>query len=508
MSGMARKSALLLAAHATQYLLWILSWVFLGRYSVNTGARWLLFAWAGTLAALVPARALNIWLEGSLFASMGAAIKARLFSGALKLNPNELRHCGLGSFLAQVLESEAVETLALTGGIAAVLAAFEICIAGWILSRYAIVLAAWCAVSTLPAVLYFLRLRRWTEARMQMSGEIVERMMGHRTRLAQQAAERRNEGEAEMLETYMADSGRLDRAGTALFALLPRGWLLVGFASVAPAMSTAKGLNSSAAVLLGGVMLAYVAFKRLGVSLSELVAACVAAKRMAPLFANGSRDGDFATQFKLSPRREAGMALEARDLSFRHSAAPAPVLRFATLLINEGDRILIEGPSGGGKTTLASLLAGLRKPDSGLLLLNGLDIHTLGHERWRKSVAAAPQFHENHIVTETLAFNLLMARGWPPQPGDIEEAEAVCRELGLGPLLERMPGGIFQMIGDGGWQLSHGERSRIFIARALLQRAEMVILDESFAALDPETLSTALTCALRRANTLIVVAHP
>jgi ATP-binding cassette subfamily B protein len=90
----------------------------------------------------------------------------------------------------------------------------------------------------------------------------------------------------------------------------------------------------------------------------------------------------------------------------------------------------------------------------------------------------------------------------------MEEADTVCRELGLGDVLDRMPSGLLQMVGEGGWQLSHGERSRVYIARALLQDASLVILDESFAALDPENLRTALECVLRRARTLMVIAHP
>jgi ATP-binding cassette subfamily B protein len=71
-----------------------------------------------------------------------------------------------------------------------------------------------------------------------------------------------------------------------------------------------------------------------------------------------------------------------------------------------------------------------------------------------------------------------------------------------------MPGGLMQMVGETGWQLSHGERSRLFIARALLQNAEMIVLDESFAALDPKSLETALSCVLARAPALLVIAHP
>ena len=72
----------------------------------------------------------------------------------------------------------------------------------------------------------------------------------------------------------------------------------------------------------------------------------------------------------------------------------------------------------------------------------------------------------------------------------------MLRELDLGPLLARMPSGLEQLVGESGWQLSHGERSRLFIARSLLQPLEARVLDESFAALDPETLEKALACVL------------
>ena len=142
------------------------------------------------------------------------------------------------------------------------------------------------------------------------------------------------------------------------------------------------------------------------------------------------------------------------------------------------------------------------------LLLHGLDAHTLGNETWRRRVVAAPQFHDNHVLTGTFAFNLLCGRRWPPRPEDLQEAEALCRELGLGELLDRMPAGLLQMVGETGWQLSHGEQNRLYMARALLQQAEVVVLDESFAALDPVNLRRAWQCVQRRAPTLLVIAHP
>jgi ATP-binding cassette subfamily B protein len=150
----------------------------------------------------------------------------------------------------------------------------------------------------------------------------------------------------------------------------------------------------------------------------------------------------------------------------------------------------------------------MQVPRSGLLLARGLDMSCLGEAGWRARVSVAPQFHENHVLTESFAFNVLMSRGWPPRPSDLEEARAVCKELGLGPLLERMPGGMFETIGETGWQLSHGEQSRLFIARALLQNSDVVILDESLAALDPENMALTLRCLRARAPSLVVIAHP
>jgi ATP-binding cassette subfamily B protein len=146
-------------------------------------------------------------------------------------------------------------------------------------------------------------------------------------------------------------------------------------------------------------------------------------------------------------------------------------------------------------------------PTSGLLLLDGLDRATLGSRLWRRRIAGAPQFHENYIFNESLAFNLLMGRRWPPAEDDLYWAEVVCRRLGLGPLIERMPGGLFQLVGQAGWQLSHGERSRVYVARALLQGADLVVLDESFAELDPDNVRKCLPEAAGLSKSVLVVAH-
>lgn len=154
-------------------------------------------------------------------------------------------------------------------------------------------------------------------------------------------------------------------------------------------------------------------------------------------------------------------------------------------------------------------LAGLRRPHAGLVTIDGLDQATLG-DGWRRLATEAPQFHENHILTGSLAFNLLMGRTWPAQPADLAAAEALCREhgLGLGELIDRMPAGLMQPVGETAWQLSQGEKSRVHLARALLQGAPLTVLDESFAALDPDNLESCLAAIDRNAGAVLLIAHP
>ena len=119
----------------------------------------------------------------------------------------------------------------------------------------------------------------------------------------------------------------------------------------------------------------------------------------------------------------------------------------------------------------------------------------------------APQAHDNYLVGGSLAFNLLMGRRWPAEPADLAEAETVCRELGLDDLLDRLPAGLHQVVGETGWHLSQGERTRVFLARALLQKPELLVLDESFSALDAENVERAMRCVTNRAQAVLAIAH-
>jgi ATP-binding cassette, subfamily B, bacterial len=509
--------ATLIGAHLCEYILYVASWALLGRGALDgrMDPGWLA-AWLLLLLTSVPFRLLATNASGELALRLGALIKARLLAGALALEPEEIRREGAGQLLGRVLESNSVETLAIGGGLNAAVSTLELGVAAVIIGTGAsgwlglFALGGWLALLLMLARGYARARTRWTDKRMDITHDLVERMVGHRTRLVQERAGRWHDGEDNALGRYFELSGEVDRAAVWMGAWVPRGMLLVGLATLGPAFL--HGHDSvTVAVSLGGVLLAYRALRRFVAGLGDLTGAAIGWRTLRPLFeAAGRVTPPKAPLFALSPRRaEPGDALvEAHDVIFRYRDRGEPVLRGCSLSIRAGERILLEGPSGSGKSTLGTLLCGLRSPESGLLLLDGLDRHTLGLDGWRRRVVAAPQFHENHVFVGTVSFNLLFGRAWPPSEDDMREAMTLCRELGLGPLLERMPSGLEQMVGEVGWQLSHGERSRLYIARALLQEAELVVLDESFAALDPETLQLAMECVIRRARTLVVIAHP
>jgi ATP-binding cassette subfamily B protein len=512
----------LVGVHTVQYLLWLLAWWVIGRGALqgrfDTGS---LMAWALFLLTLIPCRLLATWWQGRLAISAGGLLKQWLLSGALRLDLEETRHQGAGQLLGRVIESDVVESLALSGGLLGLVAGIELVIAPMILSAgaggwyHALLLLGWVGGTCLLGGWYFRSRQRWTAARLEMTHDLVERMVGHRTRLAQEAQEHWHDGEEQVVERYLALARAMDRRVTLLLALVPRGWCVLGLLGLVPAFVSGQSTPVALAVGLGGTLLAYRALHKLAAGLVHLTGAALAWQQIAPLVAAATHpeaSGAPTSTLALTPPVGQGenepSLIEVHDLVFRYREHGAAVLQDCCLCIRAGDRLILTGPSGGGKSTFVSLLTGLRLPESGLLLSRGLDLATLGADGWRQRVVAAPQFHENHVLTGTFAFNLLLGRHWPPQPADVQEAEAICRELGLGDLLDHMPAGLWQMVGETGWQLSHGERSRLYIARALLQHADVVILDESFGALDPENLQRALHCVLARASTLLVIAHP
>jgi ATP-binding cassette subfamily B protein len=233
---------ILLCVNTCEYSLWILSWWLLGWMTLNGRLEpgWLL-AWLLLLLTLIPCRLLGTSVSGRLAIQAGAVLKRRLLFGALRLEPDEIRHQGIGQLLGRVLESGAIESVALSGGLLGVTAIIELILAAFVLGagagswRHLILLVGTAIAAFCLGLRYYRRQRHWTGERLELTNDLVERMVGHRTRLAQEARAHWNEGEDQALERYLGVSRELDRAGVAFQVLVPRGWLIAGLLGLAPA---------------------------------------------------------------------------------------------------------------------------------------------------------------------------------------------------------------------------------------------------------------------------------
>lgn len=523
-AGLLRRLLGLLAAVAAVYALELLGWRVMGAAALDgrLDLGWMA-AWGLLLASAIPVQALAGWQEARFTLDGSRLLKQRLLMGALALDPDEVRQLGAGRWLGRVMESQALESMALDGGLAVGVAGIELLFAAGILAAGAAapahlaLLLAWVLAAVLLGSRLGHRLKHWTLQRLALSHALVERLVGHRTRLAQQAPERRLAAEDAEMQAYHEASRAMDRALVPVVAGIPGGWLLAGMGLLAPALAGGSASPARLAVSLGGLLFAHRALGALSGGLASLARAGIAWREVAPMCRAGASPGAGASPPGLLPgpasapaattSRPAGSLVEASQLVYTYRPGGPAVLNGVDLVVRPGERLLLQGSSGGGKSTLAALLTGRRQPQSGLLLMNGLDAATLG-SAWQRLAAEAPQFHENHVLAGSLAFNLMLGRDGRNDPNALAEAQALCEALGLGELLARMPLGLAQPLGETGWQLSHGERSRLFLARALLQRAPLTLLDESFAALDPQTLRLCLDCALRHSQTLLVIAHP
>jgi ATP-binding cassette subfamily B protein len=504
-----------LAGFSLSLVLALAAWWVVGRGALDGRLEpgWL-WAWALILASMVGCQAVASWAVGKLAVHLGGLTKERLLEGILSLAPEEIRSQGVGQLMGAVLETEALEALARAGGPLAAAGLLQILVGAVVLALGAAtllhlaLLALWVAVVLVLGARYHRRLLDWADARLGLTHDLVESMVGHRTLVVQRSAQR-HDGDEDALAIYERRAAALDASAARLATLAPRGWLAVGLIGLAPGFVSGQALPDALAISLGGILLVYWALRKLVDAGPALAAAALAWRRTRPFFraAAAARPESAPVVVTATDDAAARGLLVARDVTFRYPTRSEPAVRGASFTIRRGDRILLQGASGSGKSTLGALLTGLRQPSSGVLMLGGFDHHSLGPERWRERSGGVPQFHENHVLSESLVFNLAMGRGWPPRPEDWKEVETLCAQLGLTDLLARMPAGLQQMVGDSGWQLSHGERSRLYVARSLLQDLDLRVLDESFAALDPETFERVLDCVLARTRTLIVVAH-
>jgi len=194
--------------------------------------------------------------------------------------------------------------------------------------------------------------------------------------------------------------------------------------------------------------------------------------------------------------------LELRNLSFSYFDAKTQSLSQINLVIKEGERVAIMGRNGSGKTTLIKLLSGLYMPTQGSLTYNKLPIEQINKNIYRKKLAVVLQ--DFQLFSGSIKDNILMGREWIEE----SEIETALESSGTKNFLHMIPGGIESKLSDRGQSLSTGQRQSIALARALVGRPEILVLDESTSALDLNAEKDFLNnLDLSMLKTLILVTH-
>jgi ATP-binding cassette, subfamily B, bacterial len=209
--------------------------------------------------------------------------------------------------------------------------------------------------------------------------------------------------------------------------------------------------------------------------------------------------------FRYPPASEVSVAsLESPGGLFELVDEEAPtVLIDVELTIEPGQVVALVGPSGAGKTTIASLVPRLYDVTGGAVRIDGLDVRDITQSTLHHAIGVVAQ--DPHLFHESVADNLRYAR----PSANRAEMEAACRAARIHDVVAALPDGYDTIVGERGYRLSGGEKQRLAIARMLLKDPAVVILDEATSHLDTENealVQTALEEALR-GRTSIVIAH-
>ena len=205
------------------------------------------------------------------------------------------------------------------------------------------------------------------------------------------------------------------------------------------------------------------------------------------------------------------VAVRARGLGVRHPGRGRVTPSGLDLEVRRGEVVALVGPSGVGKSTAVQVLLGLRRPDAGrvelLTATAAVDLADVDPAAWQARVAWVPQHPV--LVPGTLRDNLLLTAP-SPQTVSPEQVARAAQDSGLAAVVAGLPQGWLTPVGHGGVGLSAGQRQRLALARALLREAELVVLDEPTAHLDPQTeqqIHAGVERLRQRGTAVLLVAH-
>ncbi len=221
-------------------------------------------------------------------------------------------------------------------------------------------------------------------------------------------------------------------------------------------------------------------------------------ERLSDIVQSAKEDG---LEVPVSEIRKVNGRIELEEVSFRYDPNEPFLFEEISLSIQSGEYIAITGPSGGGKTTLLKVMLGLLKPETGVMRIDGLPLHSLGLRNWR--AAAGVVMQDDQLLSGSIADNIA---SFDPQI-DMERVVECATLARAHDDISRMAMHYLSMIGDMGAALSGGQRQRLLLARALYHKPQVLFLDEGTANLDLQAERQIAEVISGMEITRIVVAH-
>ncbi len=202
-------------------------------------------------------------------------------------------------------------------------------------------------------------------------------------------------------------------------------------------------------------------------------------------------------------KKPADQGIELKNVSYRYNGATRDAVRDVSLSIRPGEHVALVGPSGSGKTTLAELMVRFFDVTQGEILIGGVNVKEMSSVSLMKQVSFV--FQDSRLIKKTILENVRMSK---PGASEEEVIEALKKAQCM-DIIEKLPNGIYTVIGEKGTYLSGGEQQRITIARAVLKDAPILILDEATAFADPDNEAKVQAAfeELAKGKTLIMIAH-
>ena len=197
--------------------------------------------------------------------------------------------------------------------------------------------------------------------------------------------------------------------------------------------------------------------------------------------------------------------LEIKNLSYKYNNSLKKILNNISLKILKGEKVVLKGQTGSGKSTLVNIISGLLDPLEGKIIVDDKEINSINKNSWQKNISIVPQtvFLSDSSILENIAI------GYEIDEINLEKAKEVAKIAQIDSFIEKLPNQYSEKVGERGVRLSGGQRQRIGIARALYRDASIIILDEPTNALDKETEKLVMDSIsnLGKDITLIMISH-